>query len=345
MRDVASDALKAAAAVTALLYGFKELGDQSNQAGLELSQFQDITGLSADQLQRWQQLAIHFGETAGEMTGDIKNVQAAMTDMILKGKPPEFIQAINNVLQKAGKDGISIFNARDTYGVMGKLREFAQLTKSNPDITNPMLASLGLSQKTIGALRTSQFDLNRPDRSRLYSQSQIKTLNDLSIRWSELVDKIQHGIGNLNIKFGPSLLKDIEKLIPSIFKMVDAFAALTEKLELIKEVGKIFTGWTALFTAIGDAANFAKKPGGGAEALNLIKNQFHGTNLSDLINSTVSDVGSRVFGNSSQGQTNNSVQITVHGVEGDSSSIGAEIAAHVSQAFRQLPQGGSGGGT
>jgi len=337
MRDVASDALKATAAVTALLYGFKKITDQSNQTGLGLSQFKDITGLSADQLQRWQQLAMRFGESAEEITGDIKNVQSAMTDTVLKGKFPEYIQAVNIALQRAGKEGINTFNARDTFGVMAKLREYAKLTAANPDIANKMLASFGLSDKTIGALRTSTFDLNKADKTRMYSDSQIKTLNNLSVRWSELIDKIQHGIGRLNIKFGPTLLKDIEKLIPAIFKMIDAFGVLAEKLQLIKQIGKVFDGWTKLFSAVGDVADDMSGKNKQNKILPSVETlKYVGKDLLQSINPFSSGGGSTAT-------TTNNVTIHVQ-AEGDPSEVAEAINLHIQQAFRQMPQAGSQGG-
>lgn len=328
LTDVASKATLVAAGITAAIYGFKELTSQSNQAGQQLNQFGNLTGLSTDRLQRWQYLARQSGVAADEMQSSIQGVQQAMTKMVLGQGAPAGIEALKNLV------GFDPAKARDTFYVLDKLRDYAQKTRNTPDVANSILGSFGLSDKSIQALRTSTVDLNKISPSRLYSTKDIAALNGMSIAWSNLGDKIQKAIGHLNVQFGPQLVRDITKFTTEVVKLATAFGMLEKQIHAIEGLGKVL-GW---FTT---TAKFAE------EIVNPKTRGLALPNLKDVTNSfrdlvigpppaSASATGNR--------QTSNVINTTVN-VSGDSASdIGAEVSKHVGKmlndSFRQQNQAG-----
>jgi len=86
--EVSTSALAAKAAIVATIYAVERLMSTSANAGNGLQQFSDLTGLSAEQLQRYQFAARQAGATNENLTSSIKGVQSAITNMLLgKGQP------------------------------------------------------------------------------------------------------------------------------------------------------------------------------------------------------------------------------------------------------------------
>jgi hypothetical protein len=241
MGQLTSTSLEAKAAIIGAMYALEKLTAQSGQMGTSLTQFTDLTGLSADKLQRWQYLALKSGESAQEMAGSIQAVQNAMTKMILGEGAPKGINALKNVV------GFDINKARDTFYVMDKLREYAQKTKNVPDVANEIMKSFGLSEKTIQALRTSKVNLANVPRSQMYNGRETEALNKANIAWAELGSKLEHGYGRLNAKFGPQMVHDVSVLADSVLRLADAFGQLVQQTELLKGLDT-FAKWVTTDT-------------------------------------------------------------------------------------------------
>lgn len=249
MIDIGIATSAAVAAVSAAIYSFKQLSAQSNEAGKDLHQFEVFTGLSADRLQRWQYLALKSGVSAQQMAQDFKAVQGVISQMVLgKGRPEGLGALINTV-------GFDVRRARDTEYVLNKLREYAQKTKGLPE-SNKILASFGLSNDVIQALKSSTLDLEKVSLNHRYAPGEIQALNSMAIAWSNLGDKVEHAIGRMNVRFGPSLLRDLTKLTDSILGLVTALGGLAEKLQILKGVAALTNLTTGLvnFASAGVAA-------------------------------------------------------------------------------------------
>lgn len=233
LTDVATTVGVVTTALAGAIYAFEKLSSESNQTGFGLSQFEKATGLSADTLQRWQQLGINSGVTADEVTKSVRNLQNIMFQMVAGGKAPEGIAFLQQELAKLGKP-IDTTRFRDVYYMMGKLREFARESHLPPDFKKHVLDSFGLGDDFQQALKTSTFDLAKADPRRMYSENQLQTLTDLHNRWMKLIDEIQHSIGKLNVRFGPGLVSDIEKLAHALLDLASALGELNEQIGVLK---------------------------------------------------------------------------------------------------------------
>jgi hypothetical protein len=337
MSGITSTSLEAKAAIIGVMYGLERLTAQSGQMGTSLAQFNSLTGLSADQLQRWQYLALKSGESAQEMAGSIQAVQNAMSKMILGQGAPQGITALKNVV------GFDINKARDTFYVMDKLREYAQKTKDLPDIRNQVMRTFGLSDNTIQAMATSKVNLANVPLDHMYTEGQTKRLNEVNIAWASLGDKIEHSFGKLNSKFGPKMISDISSLADQVLRLVDAFASLAQQLQLVAVFGDIFKGWTEIFKTAGDATkaiSSAKKTGNwqgllpDSDTMKVFLHSLFGDPIA---------VPKGGANHTTHVQTN----VTVHGMT-DGDELAAKISGHVkthldkqnNRTARQLPAGG-----
>lgn len=329
---MAVEATVAAAAISAAVYAFKEFSAQSNSAGMGIAQFNARTGQSEQALQRWQYLMRQSGVSTEETTGNLEGLQKAMTQLSI-GKPPEGFQAVNNILASNG--GFDRSRIKDTEYVLERLRKYAQLTKDNPAIANHVLESFGLSGNFIGGLRTSTVDINKVPRASLYSDKEVTSLSKMSVAWSNLGDKVQKAIGRLNIKFGPSLLKDLTLITDKMLILVNAVGTLAEKLHVLEGVAKVVSGLSLL---TGAATDVADDLSGKNKQNRILPESGTVTNLfKDLM---VNGLGSFTGGTTNQVTVNSSV--TVSGA-GHAADIGLQIGTHIKQeinkAFRQTPQG------
>lgn len=337
MLEVGTVAAGITAGITAAVYAFKKLSAESNQTGQELTQFSNLTGLSADKLQRWQQLALKSGESADELMGNVKSLQDTMNKLVTFGQAPQGLTGIANSLQSMGKP-LDRSKFRDTFYMLDKLREYAKGTKDAPDVANGLLKSFGLSDNMVQALRTSKFDLNKSDSSRMYSPEGIRQLNAMKVKWDELGSSIEHAIGKLNIRFGPALLKDLTALTTQVFKLAEALGTLIIKLHVIEGVGKVVSGWTQLSSLVTDMLDPKKRS-------QILPNSDTLANLGRDALGSILGPPPAAGGTKSTSITTN---ISIDGDGKNGAQLGAEIASHVNKivndSMRQLPQAGNGGG-
>lgn len=230
--DVKGMSLEAKAAIIGVIYGLEKMMSSSAQMGTSLTNFTELTGMSAQSLQQWQYAARQAGVSSDELTGSLKSVQSSMTNMLLGKGAPEGLAMVAN------KVGFDPSRARDTLYVMQQLQKFAQSVPK--DVGNNMLKSFGLSEGTISAMRRNAF---RPDvfqKAPTYSDKEIGQLDKTNVAWSNLGNKIEMAIGHLTAKHGLSIVKDIERMTTGVLKLADALATLSEKSKVF-----IAIGWAA----------------------------------------------------------------------------------------------------
>lgn len=232
--DVASAGLKATAVVSGVVFALERLMSRSGEIGTALYQFGELTGLSTDKLQKFQYMALQSGESADEMAAALKSVQSVMSAMVLGKGAPEGLGALVNTV------GFDPSKARNLEYVFTKLREYARATKDLPDVSNVILKSFGLDDKTITTLRSSAVDLDKISKSRIYSASQIKSLKAVDIGFANIHDKFNHELGNLTAQFGGTFVRDLDHVVTSMLKLTKAIAALNQEFKLTSSLAKVF---------------------------------------------------------------------------------------------------------
>jgi hypothetical protein len=239
--EVSSMSLEAKAGILAAIYGFERLMSASAAVGTGLTNFNALTGLSAKELQQWQYAARQAGESSDEFTGSLKAVQNSMTNMLLGKGAPEGLALV----AKATKD-FDPSRVRDTFYVMQQLQKAAQLLPK--DLGNQALKSFGISEATIAAMRRNAFRPEMFAKAPTYSDRETAQLDKANIAWSNLGNKIEMAIGHFNARHGTQLVNDLSKITDQVLKLVEAFQRLAEKLKLFQWIGKVFEGWTMIFT-------------------------------------------------------------------------------------------------
>ncbi len=228
--EISSTGLAAKAALVGVVYGLERLTGVVSQRGLELQQFSNLTGLSTDMLQRWQYAARQSGVSAEEMAGSLKGVQSVMVDMLMgKGAP-----AGMGILARAV--GFDMSKARDTFYVMGKLKEFA---KSAPaDVGNSVLKTFGLSESTIQFLRSTKVELDKIKPSNIFSPGEIATLARVNIAWSNFWNSIQMFTGHMAGAFGLNVISSLQRALTLTQHLVSEFTKLIKKFPVLGTVAK-----------------------------------------------------------------------------------------------------------
>lgn len=268
--EIKDMSLEAKAAIIGAIYGLEHLMSASAQRGTDLTQFAALTGLSAESLQRWQHAALQAGVSSEDLTGSIKGVQGAMTNMLLGKGAPEGLAMVAN------KVGFDMNRARDSFYVMQQLQKFAQTVPA--DVSNNLLKSFGVSEGTIQAMRRNAFNPSALAHSPVYSDKERERLDKTNIAYKNLGVNIEMALGRLTAKHGMTLLKDISAVTKGVLKMVDSFVTLGEKLEVFKILTAVFEGWGKIFELIGGVADSLGEHTSGKNN-DVKKGQARGQNL------------------------------------------------------------------
>lgn len=232
--ETKSMSLEMKAGLVGAMYALERLFAASGAMGTGLTNFNALTGLSAKQLQQWQYAARQAGVSGEEMTGSLKAVQAAMTNMMMGKGAPEGLGLLAN------KVGFDPKRARDTFYVLEQLQKFARTVPN--DIGNSVMKSFGLSEGTIAAMRRNAFSPQMMARAPIYSDKEISSLDRANIAWSNLGNKIEMAIGHFNARHGNQLVKDISMVTDSVIKLAEALEQTSEKFKLLETIGHAFEG-------------------------------------------------------------------------------------------------------
>lgn len=234
MGELASTSLEAKAAIVGAVYALERLMSGSAQAGTNLSNFNALTGLSAKELQQWQYAARQAGVSGDELTGSVKAVQQSMTNMLLGKGAPEGMGMLAKTV------GFDEKRARDTFYVMQKLQEFSK--KVGPDMANSVMKSFGLNEGVIAAMRKGVFNEKNFAKAPIYSGNQVEQLNKVDVAWKNLGAKIEMAFGKFTAKHGMQIVSDLSKMTDQVFRLIDAFTRLAEKLKVFEVIGTAVDG-------------------------------------------------------------------------------------------------------
>lgn len=253
LNETTSSALFAKAAIIGVLYGLESLVSTSNQAGSQLQQFADFTGLSAERLQRYAYAGRQFGASADEIKGSLQGVQKVMSQLETTGQGPAGLWVVSKEV------GLDRTKLRDTAYVFEQLQKFAQQSKLPIGIANQALQSFGLSEGTIAAMRHNAFNPQSMAHANIYSAKEIANLQHMNAAWGNLSDKIEKAIGHLNVKHGGQLIRDISQISDKVITLTDRLITLADKLQVFKAIGKAFQGWSIILDSINGSLDPKKK--------------------------------------------------------------------------------------
>jgi hypothetical protein len=335
MGELGSMSLEAKAAILGVVYAFERMMAQSSKVGTDLENFNALTGISAQTLQRYQYAARQVGVSNEEMTSSFKGVQNTMTAMRLGKGAPEGLALLS------GKVGFDANRAKtDTAYVMKKLQEYAN-AEHEVGMRNFVLKSFGLSENVMTAMARNAFKPEVMAKAPTYDEKELKQLDRANAAWANLSNKVQMAIGHFNAMHGGQLVKDISLITDKVIKLADVFLKLANT--------HIFEAATGGVEAVTGAL---KKPGGtkelGQNVLGFVKEMpgVFSAMASDVLSKSNTNpvspkMNAAVQPNSTQ---NNNVNQTFHfQTDGsDHKQVGDVAQKAVTKAFYQIPQQGGG---
>lgn len=171
LKGAEESALLTKAAIIGMIYGLERLTGFASQAGMDLNKFALVTGLSTDELQKWQYVARTYDVTGEEMAGTIRQLQSATTDMMLgKGMP-------------AGAAALGIKMTRDPFELLKQLAKAAKALP--PDIASTLIKSFGVSDNVFQMLRASNLELDKMSKKDIISAKEIERLTKVNKAWKD----------------------------------------------------------------------------------------------------------------------------------------------------------------
>lgn len=226
MGDVVSSSLAAKAAILGVIVGLERLTGFASQIGMDLNKFAVTTGLSTDELQKWQYAMGRFDVSADETASTIKGVQNAMTDMMLGKGAPGSLDLL------ASKVGFDPKKANDTFYVMKKLQDFAKTQP--PGVAHNLLKDFGITDNVFQAMKNMNLEVDKISKKDIINQKQIKQLTDINKAWKDFWFSLR----TMGVKIvATEGLGAVQQLAGAFRLLIDAgkyVLDLVEKFKLLK---------------------------------------------------------------------------------------------------------------
>lgn len=284
LSQTASMGLEAKAALVGVFYAMERLMTASGRQGTALTNTNALLGMSTKELQQYAWAAQQVGISNEEMSGTFNALQGKMTDVLLGKGAPEGMARVSMLVGGLDAKDIARFS-KEPQELLKVLQQYA-LVEKDLGLRNKVLKGFGLSDNVIAGLARNAFRPEVMAKAPTYSGSEVKALDQVRAMWANLGTKIEMGVGKLNAKFGPELVKDLGAITDKVLALANVFGKLAEKVNLMEGLGKVFEGWGYIFEGIGLAVDklseFSVKPRFGEEN----KDPLAGVKLNPLVSDT-----------------------------------------------------------
>lgn len=252
LKNTASLSLEAKAGIIGAMYALEKLFSASGQKGTDLTNLNTLIGVSTKTLQQYQYAARQVGVSNQEVDGTFKSLQSTMTKTLMGEGAPKGLARVSLLTGGMDANDIKEF-AEHPEKLLQKLQEYAQ-KETNVGLRNETLKSFGVSDNMISALDRNAFRPEVLSKAPTYSDSEIAALDKANVAWSNLGAKIEMAVGHFNALHGGQLVKDISMITDKVLGLAESFLRLADKLDLFKQIGKVFEGWGIIFDKIGEGA-------------------------------------------------------------------------------------------
>jgi len=319
--------LEAKAAIVGVFYGLEQMFSASNRTGTALANFRNLTGLSTQELQKYQYAMRQIGGTNEDVQSTFQNLQSVVAKALMGQGVPK---GIGLIAPTVGLTNEQFWGAmKDPAQLFQMLQKFARSNVA-PAIRNEILKGFGLSDTMISGMVQNAF---RPDvmaRAQIYTDRETNALQKNAAAWGNLGTKIEMAFGKFNAIHGGGIVKDIGMITDSILNLVNALTKLAEKLKVFKGLDLSSTGIADIINTVSGSGTPLPGQGGASyqSPADLVKGLY---NL--------------YFPPSNEGNKNGvpSVNLTQHFHDKvDPQKAGDSAKRGVEQAFRQLQAGTAG---
>lgn len=255
LEDTKGMALETKAAIVGALYALERMFMASGQKGTDLTNFNALLGVSAQTLQQYQYAARQVGVTNEEVASTFKGLSSVATNTLLGKGAPEGVARFAQVI-KAQVGDVQKLWLQATQGhpelLLQRLQEYAQ-KESNIGLRNQVLKSFGISENMIAAMNRNAFNPNVLNQAPTLSEGTIKSLDNVHKRVSNLSNTVSMAFDNFTAKHGGEIIGGLEKIIPKVIELAEAFERLSNNLKIFKLIGMVFEGWKDIFEGLNTA--------------------------------------------------------------------------------------------
>lgn len=224
----------------AAMYAIGRFTGSAAQGAADMGSFADQTGLSADELQKWQNVASQLNRNlnAEAVTASIRNLARNI-----------------NQIQKFGQGDTLPFRAfgidamdTDAFDTLRRIRE----TIGNYDRPTAvsLLERLGLDPNFISLLDVSNDEFERLAQNMALTADQVSALDDLGQTFGSVTVELKKFKGEMSAEFAPAIIGTIDEIRERVHSLGEDFAYLTQpwiKQALIG-LGAVFAAWAAPIT-------------------------------------------------------------------------------------------------
>lgn len=228
------------AAILAALYGLDRFTTGAGKRGMELEQFANFTGLSAQKLQQWQYAMRISGVEAATTQQSIQSLQGALMKMSLGQGAPGGMDQVSKVLAQHGVF-LDKTKWKDAFYFMDRLREYAKFEK-NPALANQMLGTFIPDPGMIQALRAGKIDPNKVGSNKILSQKDFGNLSEVNKMMVDFHNNLELFGQKFIAKHGVNAIKEIGESTKEILKLVESLTVLAEKIKVFDLINTIFKG-------------------------------------------------------------------------------------------------------
>lgn len=208
INGITKSATLTVAAISGALFAIERLASGTIKSAIEMRNFNQQTGLSIEELQKWQAVAAQSGAglSIDEITSSVKSLQDSLTDTRFGGAGKSGILSLL---------GITTFGAKNAFEVLDEVREKIK-GLDDAGATN-LIEKLGLNPKMISVLRLSNEEFEKLSKKDFLSEEQIRIITDLGVAFN-------------NLRFDLGLVKDkaIVDLTPALRELINIIRSLSE---------------------------------------------------------------------------------------------------------------------
>jgi hypothetical protein len=234
--SMAGKATLVVAAITAAGFAIKKFSENAAQAANALRLFNQATGLSIEQLQRWQAAAqiSEIGLSAEQVTSSVQGLQLQLAQIRLGQGNLRPFQLL----------GIDVQGA-DAFDVLDQLR--VKIRQLDPGLATNILQELGLGPEFISVLRLSREEFDKLGNRYIRSADQIRSLVKLGKAFKEFGLEMKSATDKFIAFATPAIIEFLKVLKNNL----DFVVGITKELFLgVENLNQILPGFTLLLAGV-----------------------------------------------------------------------------------------------
>jgi len=187
--------------------------DQASNAAVSFQKFSNQTGLSAQELQRWQIVAKQANVSADAVAGSVKNLQSRLATVRLTGQGIKPFQIL----------GISPLG--NAFDILTKLR--ARMGEVSPDVFTNLIQEMGLDPSMVNVLKLSDKEF-----ANFVSTARGMTpeVESNVLKMTEAFNKLWLKIKDINYEIANMASGPITSILNTILKELSGKQSLPQRL-------------------------------------------------------------------------------------------------------------------